>query len=109
MFGVAGIGALEHLARMVRAGGLCTADGHDAYLPHLDRLAVPTTFIHGAENSCFLPESTEQTMRLLQERNGARLYRRHVIPGYGHIDCIFGKHAARDVYPLILKHLEATS
>ncbi|MGB6165025.1 MAG: alpha/beta fold hydrolase [Pseudonocardiaceae bacterium] len=108
MFGIASSRELEHLALMVRAGGLRSVDAEDIYLPHLERLAIPITFIHGAENSCFLPESTATTMNLLCQRNGAHLYRRHVIPGYGHIDCIFGKHAARDVYPLILEHLETT-
>ncbi len=108
MFGIANIHAMDHLALMVRAGGLRSADGQDIYLPHLGRLALPIMFIHGAENACFLPESTEQTMKLLQKRNGLDLYRRHVVPGYGHIDSIFGKRAAFDVYPLILTHLEAT-
>ncbi|MBW0009962.1 MAG: GMC family oxidoreductase N-terminal domain-containing protein, partial [Pseudonocardiales bacterium] len=105
MFGVANLHELEHLAVMVRAGALRSADGQDIYLPHLERLSIPTTFIHGAENSCFLPQSTEKTMELLAQRNGSHLYRRHVVPGYGHIDCIFGKRAALDVYPLILQHL----
>jgi cholesterol oxidase len=108
MFGIASTRELEHLALMVRDGGLRSADGQDIYLPHLERLAIPITFIHGAENFCFLPESTATTMEMLQQRNGAGLYRRHVIPGYGHIDCMFGKHAARDVYPLILAHLDTT-
>jgi cholesterol oxidase len=108
MFGIANNHAMDHLALMVRAGGLRSVDGQDVYLPHLGRLAIPITFIHGAENACFLPESTAQTMELLRQHNGAHLYRRHVIPGYGHIDCMFGKRAALDVYPLILKHLEAT-
>ncbi|MDQ4104646.1 MAG: alpha/beta fold hydrolase [Actinomycetota bacterium] len=108
MFGIANIRAMDHLALMVRTGGLRTVDGQDLYLPHLERLAIPITFIHGAENACFLPESTAKTMQLLQQRNGSSLYRRHVVPGYGHIDCIFGKRAASDVYPLILQHLEAT-
>ena len=108
MFGIANIHALEHLAVMVRAGGLRSVDGQDIYLPHLERLAIPITFVHGAENSCFLPESTEKTMEMLRQRNGSDLYRRHVVPDYGHIDCIFGKRAARDVYPLILEHLERT-
>jgi len=30
-------------------------------------------------------------------------------PDYGHIDCIFGETAARDVYPLILEQLEDTA
>ncbi len=72
----------------------------------LKRLAVPTAFIHGAENACFLPSSTEETVAALSRANGAGLYKRHVIPGYGHIDCIFGKSAARDVFPRIVEHLD---
>jgi len=105
MFGVANVHALDHLARMVRTGHVCAADGTDAYLPNLDRLAIPIAFIHGSENRCFLPKSTELTYALLRERVGERLCRRHVIPGYGHIDCIFGRNAATDVYPLIVDHL----
>ena len=41
--------------------------------------------------------------------NVADYYERHVIPEYGHIDCIFGKNAARDVYPYILRHLDKFS
>jgi cholesterol oxidase len=78
-------------------------------MPNLDRMAIPITFIHGANNRCFLPESTARTVIKLSARNGAQLYDRHVIPGYGHIDCIFGKTAASDVYPLILGHLERTA
>ena len=83
--------------------------GADVYLPHLDRLALPISFIHGAENACFLPESTRLTMTRLVNANGADYYERHVVPEYGHIDCIFGKNAARDVYPYILRHLDKFS
>jgi cholesterol oxidase len=108
MFGIANLRSLDHLALMVRMGHLVSAQGEEAYMPYLDRLAIPITFIHGAENACFLPESTERTFAVLQERNGRGLYTRHVIAGYGHIDCIFGKNAVRGVYPLILSHLDAT-
>jgi cholesterol oxidase len=106
MFGVGNIRAFDHLATLVRTGHLVSVDGDENYLPHLDRLAIPITFIHGAENECFLPESTKITYNLLRDKNGKDLYARYLIPNYGHIDCIFGKNAARDVYPLILKHLE---
>ena len=72
-------------------------------------MAIPITFISGAENECFLPESTEITYNLLREKNGKDLYKRYVIPRYGHIDCIYGKNAVKDVYPLILRHLEAVN
>lgn len=109
MFGVASIRAFEHLSLLTNKGHLVDFHGNDVYLPHLDRMAIPICFIHGAENECFLPESTEITCNLLSAQNGSALYTRHVVPGYGHIDCIFGDRAAQDVYPFILDHLEKTN
>lgn len=108
MFGVASIDSFEHVACMVRAGHVVNADGRDNYMPNLQRMAIPLAFIHGAENGCWLPESTQRSYDALRAANGPELYTRHVIPGYGHIDCIFGEDAAEDVYPLILRHLEET-
>jgi cholesterol oxidase len=109
LFGVANIRAFEHIALLARQGHLVSMDGADVYLPHLDRLAIPITFIHGAANQCFLPESTEITYNLLRQANGEKLYSRHVVPGYGHIDCIYGKNAVNDIFPLMLSHLEETA
>ena len=108
LFGVGNITTFEHLALMVRDKQVMSHDGKDVYMPHLDRLAKPIRFIHGAENRCYVPDSTKVTYDLLCAKNGAELYDRHVIPGYGHIDCIFGENAARDIYPLVLEHLEKT-
>jgi hypothetical protein len=33
----------------------------------------------------------------------------HVLPGYSHLDVFFGRHAARDVFPLIRAELERPS
>ncbi len=106
LFGVANITSFEHLALMSRKGHLVSFQGEDRYLPHLERMAIPITFISGEENECYLPESTEITYNLLCDRNGGDLYKRFVIPDYGHIDCIYGKNAVRDVYPHILSQLE---
>jgi cholesterol oxidase len=108
MFGVASIDSFEHVAHMVRAGHVVNADGRDNYMPNLQRMAIPLAFVHGADNGCWLPESTRRSYDALCAANGPELYSRHVVPGYGHIDCIFGEDAAEDVYPLILRHLEET-
>lgn len=108
MFGLANITSFEHLALLCRKGHVIDFQGREVYLPHLERMAIPITFISGAENQCFLPESTEITYNLLREKNGKDLYRRHVVPNYGHIDCIFGKNAASNVYPYILEQLDET-
>jgi cholesterol oxidase len=107
IFGDATITAFEHLAQLSRSKHLVAADGSDSYLDKLSRLAVPTLFLHGADNGCFLPSSTEESLGVLSQVNDPKLYQRRVIPGYGHSDCMFGKHAARDVYPLIVEHLDA--
>jgi cholesterol oxidase len=109
MFGIANMRAFEGLGLMTRRGHIVAADGEEAYVPHIDRMGIPIAFIHGEQNECFLPESTEITYNLLRQKNGPGLYTRSVIPGYGHIDCIFGKNAVSDVYPLILRHFEATA
>jgi cholesterol oxidase len=109
MFGEANIEAFRQLAQFARRKHLVDAEGRDVYLPHVDRMALPILFVHGADNACFKPESTARTLERLAQANGRQLYERHVIPGYGHIDCIFGKNAARDIYPLIAAHLDKTA
>ncbi len=109
MFGVASMKAIDHLGTMINAGHLVDYEGKEVYMPHVDRLAIPILFIHGAENKCYYPESTERTVERLSAVNGEELYDRKVIENYGHIDCIFGKNAVDDVYPLILEHLEKTA
>ena len=109
LFAEANIETLEHLAVMCRAGKLVDVDGNDVYLPHLERLKVPILFISGEDNECYLPESTKRTYDKLCQRFGSEQYRRVAIPGYAHIDCIFGYRADVDVFPLMLSHLEQTA
>ena len=108
MFGVANMQSFVHLERLTNKGQLVNFKGDDVYMPHLDRLALPICFIHGAKNECFLPESTLLTVDALRRENGDR-YERHLIDGYGHIDCIYGKDAARDVYPIVSDFLDRTA
>lgn len=106
LFGVTSLTAFDHLARMVREGHAVRPDGA-SYLRDLERVKLPMTFIHGEKNRCFLPESTQRTVELFAKANGGDHYRRVVVPGYGDIDCLIGRNAARDVYPTILEHLRS--
>jgi len=108
MFGIANMESFRHLARMVRAEHLVGADGDERYIPNVERMAIPIAFVHGAKNACFLTESIDRAVERLEQANGAELYTRHEIPEYGHIDCIFGRDAARDVFPHMTAHLDAT-
>jgi cholesterol oxidase len=118
LFGIANLSSLGHLSATIRAGKAVASDGGDVYLPandpvrlraNLAHFRFPIRFIHGAENECFLPASTERTLDMLRGEHPDIEYDREVIPGYGHIDCIFGADAARDVYPHIAAHLAKTA
>lgn len=67
------------------------------------------TLFLGEKNSCYLPESTLTTYNLAKEAHPHQEYSWIQIPGYGHLDCIFGRNAVYDVYPHILRALDAHS
>jgi len=104
--GIGNMEVFEHLGLMSRREHVVAADGDAGDLNHLDRLAMPITFLHGAENVVFIPKGTERTVQRLRDANPGVAYARHEIPGYGHLDPMMGAYAARDVYPLVLRHLE---
>jgi cholesterol oxidase len=103
---VANLSVFAHLARTARRGKLVDNRGRNAYLPNVDRWSMPTTLLSGAENDCFLPVSTQQTIDYLGSGATPPELVRHEVPDYGHIDVFLGHSAWRDVYPLVTEHLE---
>jgi cholesterol oxidase len=88
--------AIDHLRSIAERGSL---DGD------LDRLALPITYLHGAESEVFRPEGTERFVELLHGRFEGSLHRAAIVPDYGHLDLLIGKNAVADVYPAIREHL----
>jgi pimeloyl-ACP methyl ester carboxylesterase len=118
LFGPAGLQTFVHLEQLVKAGHIRAFDygarGNRErygsarppdYLEHPERFDVPVTFVHGELSRCFLPDCTRESYDLLRGCNGGP-YERHVVSGYGHMDLLIGKDAARDVYPLIIAALD---
>ncbi len=106
MFGVANVRTFNHISLIVRTGHVVDSAGNEAYLPHLDRLAIPITFLHGADNNLFLPQGSLDTERTLANANDAGLYERIVFPNYAHMDCFIGKSASTDIFPTIVAELD---
>lgn len=106
MFGVANITTFNHLSLMVRKGQIVDSRGGDTYLPHLDRLAIPLTFVTGAENNLFLPEGTRKTLQTLAAANDASLYQRIEFAGYAHMDMYIGRTSSDDIFPTIVSTLD---
>ena len=98
--------AMAHLRRIAKQGHLVGADGSDGYLAHAERLALPLLFVHGAESEAFRPEGTEATVVALRASVDPELVSRVFVDDYGHLDLVIGKNADRDVFPLLLAHLD---
>ena len=118
-FGKCNITAFRHLAQIIRHGSALKYDyGHaenrqrygadipPSYL-NPEHLRIPITLVSGELNRTYLPESTEETFDWLRSANDPKLYTRHVVPAYGHIDNFMGYRANADAYPLFLEQLEA--
>ncbi|HUN58107.1 MAG TPA: hypothetical protein VMU41_08325 [Candidatus Binataceae bacterium] len=118
-FGKCNITAFRHLAQIIRHG---SAQKYDyGYVENLKRygaaeprsylkpehLRIPITFVSGELNRTYLPASTEETFDWLTAHNEPALYKRYVVPDYGHIDNFMGYRANIDSYPLFLEQLEA--
>ena len=94
-------GFLRDVAPLTReASALTPADERG-----MSRLALPITLLYGEHNQTFAPHATEASYRRLCEENGPSLYRRHVLAGYGHLDCLIGEHADEDVFPYVAASL----
>lgn len=111
VFGRISTKPFEQIGLMTRLGRAVDAQGRDVYLPHPERLAVPITFIAGALNEEFLPDTSLKTYDWLCKANGNAdgRYARHVFANYGHMDCFIGKDAGRDIFPYILDRLKRTA
>jgi len=70
------------------------------------RLALPISFLSGATNKLFYPESGQRTRVWLQDRNDRELYQQRIVPDYGHMALSIRHSAHRDVTPVILAQLE---
>lgn len=108
----------KQMALIINKGYAVNANGENEYfksvgdccgeqgvgVPQLD---LPISFIAGALNLEFLPETSQRTYDWLCAHNSSRVnqYRRQVFKGYGHMDCFIGKRASEDIFPYLLEQL----
>ena len=120
-FGRCNMTTFKHLAQLVRDGEARKYDygrkenerrygtaKPPSYM-NPEHLALPMLFVSGELNQTYLPRSTQLTYDWLCSTNGPSLYKRKVLPRYGHIDTFMGRRAHLDTYPELLAHLESTS
>ncbi len=104
------ISFFAQMAECVRRGRMVSVEGRpelpDDFVADPPRTRARMAFFAGRHNQCFLPESQRLTFEWF-ERDRRGRHALHVLPRYGHLDVFMGKNAARDVFPLIERELEA--
>ncbi len=106
LFGTTDMTMMAHLARCAREERLVTADGADAYLPHVERARLPILLISGEHNLVWLPESTARDHQWLSGALGPELFTRVELQHHGHQDSFMGAEAYEDAFPAVIQHLE---
>ncbi len=108
MFSRVSLSPFKQLGEIMHKGLAVDADGKTVYTDEdaARRLALPISFLSGATNQIFFPESGQRTRVWLSEHNGESLYNQRIVPDYGHMDLFIGRNAHRDVTPLILQELD---
>lgn len=112
LVGVGGLEVFRQLFFVALRGRLTDRGGENEYVTTpslLKHWTFPTLFAHGSDNKVFDPRSAVQAWKRLILVHSAA-------PGpavglfvpegrYGHMDFLFGKNAARDVYPRLSEFL----
>lgn len=116
VFGRLSTKPFQQLAEIVRQGIAVNANGENVYLDNKDkslpgnheRLQKPITFLAGALNQEFMPDTSLRTYFWLLDTNPEfeHYYKRIVFEDYAHMDFFLGKNAHLDIYPTILEALE---
>jgi hypothetical protein len=75
--------------------------------PNIERLrGIPIMLFSGGDNHVLDPSCTDKTYSILRNTFGDGIYERHVVPGYGHLDCWMGREAYKDVFPMIRRQVD---
>jgi len=111
MLGYANLTTMGQCSLICGSGILVNASGEKVYATEENirkYLNIPICFIHGEDNMVFKHIGTQHDVEMLKKVNKDQKYKQVLIKSYGHLDCLIGKNASKDVYPFILQHLEET-
>jgi hypothetical protein len=108
-FGFCPLTLLSQLGRSQRAGHLVPVSGlselPENLLADAPKTEARITFLAGSRNRLFLPVSQRRSFEYFDDRQPGR-HSFYELPGYTHLDVMFGRNASADVFPLILRALD---
>jgi len=102
----------DQILTCVDAGGLRSVEGLPGLPADFLQVPVPTearwTFLAGALNRCFLPESQVRAFEHFDRQQPGR-HHLQIFEGYSHLDVFMGRRAHEDTFPTIMRALEGVA
>jgi len=105
-----GPGALRQFAPYLRHGRLLSADERIDYVAHLSEVVVPTLMVAGETDLISDVPSTRMTFEKLGSPDKTLLIYgegQGSLGRYGHCDLVWSKNAPREIFPDVIKWLDA--
>ncbi len=105
-FGAVPLSFFRHIRKCVAAGALVSKDGSANYLAAPPKTNARFVFTAGKRNKCFRNESQEESFRYMDAQRGG-YHKLHQWDNYSHLDIFLGKQAHKDIFPTIVRELNA--
>ncbi len=113
LFGNANLTLFAHARRFVDYEMLVDEDGRNLYVQQSnlrEHAALPISFMHGASNELFAPDSARRSHDLYRAAHPewAKQFADEplIIDGYGHVDVLIGQDADKDVFPKVVSFFD---
>ncbi len=105
-FGAVPLTFFRHIRECVKAGALTSKDGRTNYMASPPKTDARFIFTAGKRNKCFRHESQQHSFRFMDalRPNHHKLYE---WDDYSHLDIFLGKDAHKDIFPTMLRELNA--
>jgi len=104
-FGNVPLSFFDHIKKCIKSGQLVSVDGITQYASATPRTEARMVFFAGKLNKCFKSESQEKTWQYFNTLKPS-FHKLYILDTYSHLDIFFGKEAANDVFPIMIRELD---
>lgn len=105
-FGNVPLSFFTHIKKCIKVGELVSADGRIYYASTKPKTDARFVFFAGMLNKCFKSESQARSWQYFDKLKPS-FHNLYLIEKYSHLDIFFGKNAADDIFPLMIKELNS--
>ncbi len=105
-FGNVPLSFFDHIKKSIKTGALVSANGQSNYSAFKPKTDARIVFLTGKMNKCFKSQSQVDSYTFFNAEK-QKYHQLYQFDKYSHLDVFLGKNAASDIFPTIIKELNA--